>query len=157
VSWDAASLSTGGIVQGYTVKRSDGVAVCGSPTLVTAQSCMDATPTPGSTYTYTVTAVYKSFTASATSGLITIADPADGSGVLSTSTSVVQAGSSGNTVSFTYTAATGGVSGGEVDVVVPSGWSAPSTGATAAGYTTASSGTVVVSGQTIKVTGVTLA
>ncbi len=40
---------------------------------------------------------------------------------------------------------------------MPSGWSAPSTTGTAAGYTTASTGTVSIDGQTIVVLGVTLA
>src|SRR5205807_2583008 len=72
ITWNAATLSTGSSVQGYTVKRSDGALVCGSPTLATSLSCTDSTTTPGSTYTYTVAAVYQSFTASATSASITI-------------------------------------------------------------------------------------
>ena len=45
---------------------------------------------------------------------------------------------------------------GTVNVTVPTGWSAPSLTGTAAGYTTASTGTVVVAGQVISVTGVSL-
>jgi hypothetical protein len=71
VSWNAASLSTGAAVQGYTVKRSDGTTVCGSPTLVTSLSCTDTSP-PSGTYTYTVDAVYNSWDASATSASFTI-------------------------------------------------------------------------------------
>ena len=41
-------------------------------------------------------------------------------------------------------------------LVVPSGWSAPSTTGSAAGFTTASTGTVAVSAQTITVSGVTV-
>jgi large repetitive protein len=70
-SWSAATLNLGGSVQGYRVKRSDGTTVCGSPTLVTGLSCTDSS-VPSGTYTYTVTAVYHSWTASATSGSITI-------------------------------------------------------------------------------------
>ena len=81
----------------------------------------------------------------------------DGSGTMTTPTTSVVYGSTGNTIVFTYTAATGGMTSGEVDVTVPSGWSAPAVTTKVAGYTTASSGSVVVSGQTIKVTGVTLA
>ena len=92
----------------------------------------------------------------ATNGL-SGASATDGSGTLTTPTKSVAYGSTGNTIVFTYTAATGGMTGGEVDVVVPSGWSAPTTATKVPGYTTASSGTVVVAGQTIKVTGVTLA
>ena len=81
---------------------------------------------------------------------------ADGSGTLTTPTTNVAAGSTGNTLTFTYTAATGGMRNGSVTLVVPTGWSAPSTTGTAAGYTTASTGTVGVAGQTITVSGVTL-
>ena len=66
-------------------------------------------------------------------------------------------GSTGNTLTFTYTAAAGGMASGDVTVTAPAGWSAPSTTATDPGYATASSGTVSASGQTITVSGVTLA
>ena len=82
---------------------------------------------------------------------------ADGSGTLTSGTSAVAIGSAGNTITFTYTAAAGGISNGSVTVVVPTGWSAPSTTGSNAGYTTASSGTVSVSGQTITVSSLTLA
>jgi hypothetical protein len=82
---------------------------------------------------------------------------ANGTGTLTTKTSTVTYGSSGHTITFTYTAASGGMSGGGVHVTVPSGWSAPSTTGTAAGYSTASTGTLSVDGQTIIVLGVTLA
>src|SRR5207248_3458515 len=45
---------------------------------------------------------------------------------------------------------------GSVTLVVPSGWNAPSTTGSNAGYTTASTGTVSVSSQTITVSNVTL-
>src|SRR6266511_2131571 len=82
---------------------------------------------------------------------------ADGSGTLTTPTTTVAIGSSGNTITFTYAAATGGLSNGTVTVDVPSGWSAPSTTGSNAGYTTSSTGTVSVAGQTITVSSVTLA
>src|SRR5207253_6090024 len=82
---------------------------------------------------------------------------ADGSGTLTTPTSSVANGSTGNTITFTYTAAAGGLSNGSVTLDVPAGWSAPSTTGANAGYTTASSGTVSVSGQTITVASVTVA
>src|SRR6185295_8598820 len=81
---------------------------------------------------------------------------ADGSGSITTTTSVVSASSAGNTVAFTYTAATGGLASGAVTIAVPSGWSAPSTTGSAAGFTTASTGTVSVAAQTITVSSVTL-
>ena len=51
----------------------------------------------------------------------------------------------------------GGINNGTVTVVVPAGWSAPSTTGANAGYTTASSGTVWVAAQTITVSSLTLA
>src|SRR5204863_6765438 len=71
ISWNAATLSSGGAADGYRVKRSDGTTVCGSPTLVTALTCTDAS-VPGGTYTYTVTAVYRSFTKAGTSGSVAL-------------------------------------------------------------------------------------
>jgi hypothetical protein len=71
VSWTAASLSSGPAVQGYTVTRSDGTTVCGSPTLMTTLSCTDSA-VPAGTFAYTVKAVYHSWDASATSGSVTV-------------------------------------------------------------------------------------
>ncbi len=82
---------------------------------------------------------------------------ADGSGTLTTPTGSATASSTGNTILFTYTAATGGISNGAVTVDVPAGWSAPSTTASANGYTTASTGAVSISSRTITVSGLTLA
>jgi hypothetical protein len=95
-------------------------------------------------------------TALSSSPQITVYAP-DGSGTLTTPTTTVVHGSTGNTISFTYTAAAGGLSNGSVAVRVPPGWSAPSTGNLNAGYSTASAGTVSVSGQYIVVSGLTLA
>jgi hypothetical protein len=81
----------------------------------------------------------------------------DGSGTLSTPSTSVAHGSTGNTIAFTYTAGAGGMSSGTLTIAVPSGWSLPSTAGAAAGYTLASSGTVSVSGQTISVSGLTRA
>ena len=82
---------------------------------------------------------------------------ADGSGTLTTPTSVVSASQTGRTVTFTYTAAAGGINNGTVTLVVPSGWTAPSTTSNNAGYTTASAGTVSVASQTITVSSLTIA
>ena len=46
---------------------------------------------------------------------------ADGSGTLTTPTTNVSASQTGRTITFTYTAATGGISNGSVTLVVPSG------------------------------------
>jgi hypothetical protein len=76
---------------------------------------------------------------------------------MTTKTTSVTSGSTGHAITFTYTAATGGVSAGGVHLTVPAGWSLPSTTGTSAGYTTASTGTVSVDGSSIVVLGVTLA
>ena len=78
-------------------------------------------------------------------------------GTLTTPTSVVSASQTGRTITFTYTAATGGINNGTVTLVVPAGWNAPSTTGANAGYTTASSGTVCVASQTITVCSLTIA
>jgi hypothetical protein len=66
-------------------------------------------------------------------------------------------GSGGNTITFSYTAAAGGLNNGALRLTVPVGWSAPSTTGTSPGYSAASSGTLSVSGRVITVGGVTLA
>src|SRR5437660_10117131 len=50
ISWNAASLPSGANVDGYRVTRSDGTAVCGSPSLVSGLSCVDSNVHAG-TYT----------------------------------------------------------------------------------------------------------
>jgi Subtilase family/Divergent InlB B-repeat domain/PASTA domain len=80
----------------------------------------------------------------------------DGSGSMSVSPTAVTAGSTGHTLTFTYAVASGGISGGALTLLVPSGWSAPSLTSTAAGYTTTRKGGLSVSGQTITISGLTL-
>ena len=80
----------------------------------------------------------------------------DGSGTISPSPASVAKGSVGNTISFAYTAATGGMQNGSITLVVPSGWSAPSTAGTDPGFATASTGSLTVSGRTITVAGINL-
>src|SRR6266511_286034 len=81
----------------------------------------------------------------------------DGSGTMTSPTRYVSAGGTGRTISFTYKAATGGMGGGAISLVVPSGWSAPSTTGSAPGFVTASKGLVSVASRTITVRGLTLA
>ena len=81
----------------------------------------------------------------------------NGSGTMTSSVSNVANGATGQTATFTYTAATGGMASGAITVDVPVGWTAPNTTSGTAGYTTASTGTVGTAGQKITVTGVTLA
>jgi hypothetical protein len=81
---------------------------------------------------------------------------ADGSGTNAVSPTSVTASSTANTLTFTYTAAAGGTSAGELDIVVPAFWTTP-TAANAAGCTTTSTGTLSFSANTIKVSALTLA
>src|SRR5438034_432324 len=79
VAWTAPSTPDGSALAGYTVARSDGVttnAACGTGSAAlagTATSC-DDTSVPSATYTYTVTAQWRSWTAtSSQSSSVTIA------------------------------------------------------------------------------------
>src|SRR5205085_1268277 len=77
----------------------------------------------------------------------------DGSGT-ATATTKVSASATGQTITTDYTVATGGMSGGAVSMVVPSGWTAPQkTTANAAGYVTATSNGVAVAAGNIAITG----
>ena len=82
---------------------------------------------------------------------------ADGGGTLSVAPEIAGFGSSGNTEAFTYTAPAGGLSSGEIAIDVPAAWTTPSTTLTNAGYTTATCGGVAITGNTIRIAGVTLA
>lgn len=82
---------------------------------------------------------------------------ANGTGTLTALPTSVTTGSTGNTIVFTYTAATGGMYNGTVTVAVPTGWTLPQTSSSStAGYITTSTGSVSVSGSTITVSGVNL-
>src|SRR5581483_9160462 len=76
---------------------------------------------------------------------------------MTSTTDGVSASATGKTVSFTYTAATGGISDGTVRLAVPSGWGVPSVVASTAGYSTASAGSLSVSARMITVSNLTLA
>ena len=91
----------------------------------------------------------------ASSPAVAVLSP-DGSGTISPSPASVAKGSVGNTISFAYTAATGGMQNGSITLVVPSGWSAPSTTSTDPGFATASTGSLTLSGRTITVAGINL-
>src|SRR4051794_29751205 len=67
VDWAAATLSWGGLVDAYRFTLPDGPTICGSPSLLPGLSCID-TNVPAGTYTYTVTAVFHTFTTPASSG-----------------------------------------------------------------------------------------
>ncbi|MDP2668855.1 MAG: hypothetical protein Q8P07_03425 [bacterium] len=66
------------------------------------------------------------------------ADAVDGSGINSVLPASVNAGSAGNTLTFTFTAAEA-MNSGEIALTVPTGWSAPQGSVGTAGYTTVTS------------------
>jgi len=82
---------------------------------------------------------------------------ANGSGTLTSSVSTVAHGSTGNTFTFTYTAATGGLYNGQLTITLPANWTAPTTNA-AIGCVAVSSNTGLgaTTGQTITVSGINL-
>ncbi len=139
-----------GMTQQYTATSTNGtfgnrVTVTGADgNQATAGATGDKTATMGTARTWVANLVTLVPTLSA-----------NGSGTMTVSPSNVSASATGETLTFTYTAATGGMRNGVVRVTVPAGWTAPSTSA-GAGYTVASTGTVGVAGQVITVTGVTL-
>ena len=161
--YTTATAGTVGVA-GQTITVSNVTLAGGSSLTITYGSTAGGGPgatAPASTGAQTWQAQEKSTSAGtlanlASSPSITIL-AADGSGTLTTPTGSVSSASTANTITFTYTAATGGLASGSVTLAVPAGWSAPSTTGTAADYTTASSGTVSVSGQTITVSSLTLA
>ncbi|WP_323097003.1 OmpL47-type beta-barrel domain-containing protein [Intrasporangium sp. YIM S08009] len=77
LTWTAASLSTGAPASGYYATRSDGRATtCGTPSApVTTTTCTDSGVSDG-TYSYTVTAVHRTWTATSTSSNSVLVDTA---------------------------------------------------------------------------------
>jgi hypothetical protein len=80
----------------------------------------------------------------------------NGSGTLTASLASTTAGSTGNTITFTYTAAAGGLFNGALLITVPPGWTLPVTTA-AAGCVSGASGVIATSGQVIDVFDLTMA
>jgi hypothetical protein len=80
----------------------------------------------------------------------------DGSGTAVSSLSSAVAGSTLTPITFTYTAATGGIVNGSITLAIPAGWATPSLVSTAPGYIRSSSGTITVSGSTVTISGLTL-
>src|SRR4051794_6377518 len=82
----------------------------------------------------------------------------DGTGTMTVSPVAARVSSSGNTLTFHYTA-TRTIASGGLTIGVPVDWSTPSATGTAAGFTTTtcSGGSVSVSGTTIRVSGMSLA
>jgi alpha-tubulin suppressor-like RCC1 family protein len=86
---------------------------------------------------------------------VTVLSP-DGSGSLLRATGDIAPGSHGNTIVFVFVAATGGISDGELRLIVPPGWTPASTDSSSGGYVTASPGTASMRGQTIDISGLSL-
>ncbi len=118
-------------------------------------------PTTTGPYTFTASEAATStgtLTALPSSPVVTVTGAANGAGTMTVSPTTLSPSSKGNSLFFTYTAGSGGVSSGVLELAVPGGWpDAPSTKTTAAGYVTSTCGTVGLVGRTIKLTGVTLA
>jgi hypothetical protein len=81
--------------------------------------------------------------------------PPHDAGTMTTTATAIAGASTGNTISFTYTAPGAGVQTGSVSLDVPSGWTAPIT-LDAAGCTTSTVGDVTTSDQKIRVSALTL-
>jgi hypothetical protein len=76
----------------------------------------------------------------------------DNAGSLTATPATVSGGTSGNTLSLTYSASVR-IQKATVKIAVPDGWSAPSTSSTAPGYVTSSAGSVSITDRTIVVSG----
>lgn len=151
-------LGSAGVVLTITGSNFTGataVKVAGYKATFTVVSASKITATvPSTAKTGTISVTTKSGTARSTTDFTLVAP--NGSGTMTASLSSVVAGATGQTITFTYTAAPAGTDDGAVTITAPSGWSAPVVTA-AVGCTTASAGTVATTGQTITVRGLTLA
>jgi hypothetical protein len=164
ITWTAP---VGYAPSGYTILRCTGsctpttaqvITNGGCSGTVSTNSCTDSDTglTRATTYSYAVDALFHSWVSPVSSTFTGATLSSDGSGTLATPTKNALASSTGHTIVFTYIAATGGMSNGEVDIAVPTGWTAP-VSTNAIGCTTANNGTMTFSGQTIKVSALTLA
>lgn len=85
------------------------------------------------------------------------AAPATGPGTMTVGPTEVSTSSTGNGLTFTYTAALAGVSRGALKLVVPAGWSAPQKKkSNNAGFVTSSAGKLSIAKSTISVKKLTL-
>jgi hypothetical protein len=169
--------STSGGVDGYTSSTCGNVAINGGIVEVTSVSLASGgackivygdtsrggagatAPSSAGTSTFTTeesSTASGTLTSLATSPQVALLS-ADGAGTLTATPGTLVSGSSGNTLTFIYTAASGGTGGGEITLTVPSGFSAPSAIGGAPGFTSSNCGTVAVAGTTIQITGVTVA
>ena len=77
---------------------------------------------------------------------------ADGAGTMTVDKSDVSAGATSQTLTFTYTAAAGGIQGGALRLLAPAGWTAPVGGNTTKAFSGTGTGTLAFSGQQINLT-----
>ena len=115
---------------------------------------MSTTRPPRTTTTTTPPVTHSSLS---TSGPTPATVAPDGSGTMTVAPTGVSASSAHNTLTFTYSAPVGGLSGATVTLQVPSNWSSPTTNPTGSAFAKASTGTLTISSKTITVSGVTLA
>ncbi|MHB8643094.1 MAG: OmpL47-type beta-barrel domain-containing protein [Gaiellaceae bacterium] len=153
-----ATSSTGSVsVSGQTITVSSLTLAAGATATITYSSATASSSTGSQAFTTQERSTTGgTLTTIAASPSVTVTNAADGSGTIGADTASVLAGSSGNTINFTYTAATGGMSSGAVELTIPTGWTAPTTSA-GAGQVTSNAGSVSISGQVVTVSGVTLA
>jgi len=127
------SLAAGGtvnVVYGDTTGGAGGASTIGATTGSQSFTCQSQA------WTNAYAATNGTFTNLGACPSLTVYAP-NGSGTAA-ATAKVSASATGQTITNTYTVATGGMSGGAVSMVVPTGWTAPqSTTANAAGYVTA--------------------
>lgn len=112
-------------------------------------------------YTATATVSSSSHYFGATGSATATVYASNGSGSMTVTPTSVAAGSTGNRLTFLYSAAAGGTFNGRIDVKIPSAWSAPQgTTPTGTGYVTVTGGSgrdvISISGTLVQVTGVTL-
>ena len=110
---------------------------------------------PLASTTQTISVSTSTDTGEVASNAYSVTASSNGSGTMTVNPTTASP-STPTTLTFTFTAALGGMSSGELSLAVPSGWTAPSTTSGHAGYTSASTGTLAVSGQAITVSSVTL-
>ena len=170
--WTAPNTTSG--TAGYTVASTGTVGVAGqvvTVTGVTLQSAGTMTITYGSgagggvTVTSTTgTATFTAAQAATSAGTVTslAASPTvtvrapDGSGTMTVNRTNVSAGATSQSLSFTYTAATGGISGGALRLLAPTNWTAPAGGNATIAFSGTGAGTLGFSGQQIDVTSLTM-
>ena len=151
VSWSAPGSTGGNPIGGYTAISTPGNRTC---TTTGSLYCTVTGLTDGTHYNFTVTAHNPLGTGpgSAPSNIATPCAVA-GTGTMTTPTAAVSVGATGRAIVFTYTPACDMVNGA-VNITVPSGWSPPSTNPNDAGYSIPNTGSLLVSGSVITVTGV---